>query len=123
MPIFLTTTTDQVKSKNYSLLWKINVATGTIIAIAFATLFLFVRNILKKEFIAIAIIGIASVIDLWQVDNRYISKDNYNKPSELEIQSTPALEQIKAEVPSVKYYIGVNKNEDDKASLSYTIWR
>ena len=29
------------------------------------------------------------------------------------------LEQIKKEVPSIKYYIGVNKKEDDEASLSY----
>ena len=29
------------------------------------------------------------------------------------------LEQIKAEVPSVKYYIGVDKKEDDNASMSY----
>ena len=95
------------------------------IAIAFATLFLFVRNILKKEFIAIAIIGIASVIDLWQVDNRYISKDNYKKPSELEIQSTPALEQIKAEVAekNIKHYRVYNMtvNTFNDASTSYHV--
>lgn len=70
------------------------------IAIAFATLFLYAKNILKKEFIAILIIGIASTIDLWQVDKRYISKDNYKKPYEMEIQSTPAIETIKADVAS-----------------------
>jgi hypothetical protein len=95
------------------------------IAIAFATLFLFARNILKKEFIAIAIIGIASVIDLWQVDNRYISKDNYKKPSELEIQSTPALEQIKAEVAEkdIKHYRVYNMtvNIFNDASTSYHV--
>ena len=95
------------------------------IAIAFATLFLFARNILKKEFIAIAIIGIASVIDLWQVDNRYISKDNYKKPSELEIQSTPALEQIKAEMveKNIKHYRVYNMtvNTFNDASTSYHV--
>lgn len=68
------------------------------IAIAFVSLFLFAKDKLKKEIIVIVIIGIASVIDLWQVDKRYISNDNYKKPYELEIQSTPALETIKADV-------------------------
>lgn len=68
------------------------------IAIAFVCLFLFAKDKLKKEIIVIVIIGIASVIDLWQVDKRYISNDNYKKTYELEIQSTPALETIKADV-------------------------
>ena len=95
------------------------------IAIAFASLFLFARNILKKEIIVILIIGIASVIDLWQVDNRYISKDNYKKPYEMEIQSTPALEQIKAEVAekNIKHYRVYNMaiNTFNDASTSYHV--
>lgn len=93
------------------------------IAIAFVSLFLFARNILKKEIIVILIIGIASVIDLWQVDKRYISNDNYKKPYELEIQSTPALETIKADVEAKNinhyrvYNMAVNTFNDASTSF------
>ena len=95
------------------------------IAIAFVSLFLFARNILKKEIIVILIIGIASVIDLWQVDKRYISNDNYKKPYELEIQSTPALETIKADVEAknINHYRVYNMvvNTFNDASTSFYV--
>ena len=95
------------------------------IAIAFVSLFLFAKDKLKKEIIVIVIIGIASVIDLWQVDNRYISKDNYKKPYELEIQSTPALETIKADVEAknINHYRVYNMmvNIFNDASTSYHV--
>lgn len=93
------------------------------IAIAFVSLFLFAKDKLKKEIIVIAIIGIASVIDLWQVDKRYISNDNYKKPYELEIQSTPALETIKADVEAKNinhyrvYNMAVNTFNDASTSF------
>jgi uncharacterized membrane protein YfhO len=93
------------------------------IAIAFATLFLFAKNKLKKEIIAICIIGIAATIDLWQVDKRYISEDNYKKPYEMQVQTTPAIETIKAEVEAKNinhyrvYNLAVNTFND--ASTSY----
>lgn len=95
------------------------------IAIAFVSLFLFAKDKLKKEIIVIVIIGIASVIDLWQVDKRYISNDNYKKTYELEIQSTPALETIKADVEAKNinhyrvYNMAVNTFND--ASTSYHV--
>lgn len=95
------------------------------IAIAFVSLFLFAKDKLKKEIIVIAIIGIASVIDLWQVDKRYISNDNYKKPYELEIQSTPALETIKADVEAknINHYRVYNMmvNIFNDASTSYHV--
>lgn len=95
------------------------------IAIAFVSLFLFAKDKLKKEIIVIAIIGIASVIDLWQVDKRYISNDNYKKPYELEIQSTPALETIKADVEAknIKHYRVYNMvvNTFNDASTSFYV--
>lgn len=93
------------------------------IAIAFVSLFLFAKDKLKKEIIVIAIIGIASVIDLWQVDKRYISNDNYKKTYELEIQSTPALETIKADVEAKNinhyrvYNMAVNTFNDASTSF------
>ena len=93
------------------------------IAIAFVSLFLFAKDKLKKEIIVILIIGIASVIDLWQVDKRYISNDNYKKPYELEIQSTPALETIKADVEAKNinhyrvYNMAVNTFNDASTSF------
>lgn len=93
------------------------------IAIAFVSLFLFAKDKLKKEIIVIVIIGIASVIDLWQVDKRYISNDNYKKPYELEIQSTPALETIKADVEAKNinhyrvYNMAVNTFNDASTSF------
>jgi hypothetical protein len=93
------------------------------IAIAFATLFLFAKNKLKKEIIAICIIGIAATIDLWQVDKRYISEDNYKKPYEMQVQTTPAIETIKSEVEAKNinhyrvYNLAVNTFND--ASTSY----
>lgn len=93
------------------------------IAIAFVSLFLFAKDKLKKEIIVILIIGIASVIDLWQVDKRYISNDNYKKTYELEIQSTPALETIKADVEAKNinhyrvYNMAVNTFNDASTSF------
>ena len=93
------------------------------IAIAFVSLFLFAKDKLKKEIIVIVIIGIASVIDLWQVDKRYISNDNYKKTYELEIQSIPALETIKADVEAKNinhyrvYNMAVNTFNDASTSF------
>ena len=93
------------------------------IAIAFVSLFLFAKDKLKKEIIVIVIIGIASVIDLWQVDKRYISNENYKKTYELEIQSTPALETIKADVEAKNinhyrvYNMAVNTFNDASTSF------
>ena len=95
------------------------------IVIAFVSLFLFAKDKLKKEIIVIVIIGIASVIDLWQVDKRYISNDNYKKTYELEIQSTPALETIKADVEAknIKHYRVYNMavNTFNDASTSFYV--
>ncbi|MEE1220415.1 MAG: YfhO family protein [Bacteroidales bacterium] len=95
------------------------------IAIAFVSLFLFAKDKLKKEIIVILIIGIASVIDLWQVDKRYISNENYKKTYELEIQSTPALETIKADVEAknIKHYRVYNMavNTFNDASTSFYV--
>lgn len=95
------------------------------IAIAFVSLFLFAKDKLKKEIIVIAIIGIASVIDLWQVDKRYISNENYKKTYELEIQSTPALETIKADVEAknINHYRVYNMalNTFNDASTSFYV--
>ena len=95
------------------------------IAIAFVSLFLFAKDKLKKEIIVIVIIGIASVIDLWQVDKRYISNDNYKKTYELEIQSTPALETIKADVEAknINHYRVYNMalNTFNDASTSFYV--
>ncbi|MBQ5891388.1 MAG: hypothetical protein IIW76_02335 [Bacteroidales bacterium] len=95
------------------------------IAIAFVSLFLFAKDKLKKEIIVILIIGVASVIDLWQVDKRYISNENYKKTYELEIQSTPALETIKADVEAknIKHYRVYNMavNTFNDASTSFYV--
>jgi hypothetical protein len=52
------------------------------IAIAFFTLFLYNKGKIKKEIIVICIVGLASVIDLWGVDKRYVNDKSFVSKSE-----------------------------------------
>ncbi len=68
------------------------------IAVAFASIWLYVKGILKKQIIVVAIIGLASTVDLWQVSTRYLDDSNYQKPYEMTPQPTAAIQQIQQAV-------------------------
>ncbi len=68
------------------------------IAVAFAAVLLYVKGVLKKEIIVVAVVGLASTIDLWQVDKRYLDNTNFQKPYEMTPQPTAAIETIKQSV-------------------------
>ncbi len=72
------------------------------IAVAFVVLLLGVRRVIKKEYLAIAVVGLACVIDLWGVDKRYIGKDDYKSPYEMTPQPTAAIQDIEQRVESEK---------------------
>ena len=93
------------------------------IAVAFVALLLFVSGKVKKEIIIVAIIGIATTIDLWGVDRRYLDDSNFQKQYEMTPQPTSAIESIKQQVESQKidhyrvYNMAVSTFND--ASTSY----
>lgn len=51
-----------------------------------ATLWLYNNEKLKKSGVAIAIVGVLVLIDLWGVDRRYLNKDNFCEKRQLELR-------------------------------------
>lgn len=76
------------------------------IGAAFLALFFFAFNKIKKEYIAIIIIGVLVLFDLWGVDKRYLSEDNFVKSQEINIYPTNADSEIFAMVEqnNIKHY-------------------
>ncbi len=68
------------------------------IAGAFAALYLYVLDKIKKEYVVTIILTILIVIDLWGVDKRYLTKNNFVKPQETEIYPTSADNEILTQV-------------------------
>src|SRR5574344_408925 len=93
------------------------------IAIAFLTLFLYSKQKIKKPILVICIIGLASIIDLWGVDKRYVNDTNFKSKSETMIYPTQAEQQIQTTVTNKNiahyrvYNLAVNTFND--ASTSY----
>ena len=56
------------------------------ILLAGATLWLYNNDKLKKAGVAIAIIGVLVLIDLWGVDRRYLSEENFCEKRQLELR-------------------------------------
>ncbi|HTM98830.1 MAG TPA: hypothetical protein VL088_08820 [Pedobacter sp.] len=58
------------------------------IAIAFVLIWAFITKKIKME-LAYGLLGLAILIDMWQVDKRYLNKDNFRTKSELANNFTP----------------------------------
>ncbi|MFA7082241.1 MAG: hypothetical protein WC135_06480 [Bacteroidales bacterium] len=64
------------------------------ISAAFFALFFFAFDKIKKEYIAVLILGSLIIFDLWGVDKRYLSDQNFVKSQEINIQPKNADNQI-----------------------------
>lgn len=93
------------------------------IAGAFAALYLFAIEKIKKEYIVTIILIILVVVDLWGVDKRYLTKNNFVKTQETEIYPTSADNDILTQVKenNINHYrvynLAVNTFND--ATTSY----
>ncbi|SFG61586.1 glycosyltransferase family protein [Pedobacter insulae] len=58
------------------------------IAIAFGIVWAFITKKIKME-VAYGLLGLAILIDMWQVDKRYLNKDNFRTKAELTNNFTP----------------------------------
>lgn len=59
------------------------------ILLAAATLWLYLNKKIKKSGIALAIIGVLIVVDLWGVDRRYLNSENFIEKEEEELTPQP----------------------------------
>ena len=59
------------------------------ILLAAATLWLYLNKKIKKSGIALAIIGVLIVVDLWGVDRRYLNSENFIDKDEVELKQQP----------------------------------
>lgn len=59
------------------------------ILLAAATLWLYLNKKIKKSGIALAIIGVLIVVDLWGVDRRYLNSENFIEKEEVELTPQP----------------------------------
>lgn len=59
------------------------------ILLAAATLWLYLNKKIKKSGIALAIIGVLIVVDLWGVDRRYLNSENFIDKDEIELRQQP----------------------------------
>lgn len=64
------------------------------ISAAFFALFFFAFDKIKKEYIAVLILGSLIIFDLWGVDKRYLSDQNFVKSQEINIYPTSADNEI-----------------------------
>lgn len=64
------------------------------VALAFVTLWLFVNDKIKKAGLAISLLAVFTVIDLWGVDRRYLNNDNFSDPNRLTLHRTPSEQQL-----------------------------
>lgn len=93
------------------------------IAGAFAALYLFAIEKVKKEYVVSIILTLLIVVDLWGVDKRYLTKDNFVKPQETAIYPTSADEEILTQVKenNINHYrvYNLSVNTFNDASTSY----
>lgn len=93
------------------------------IAGAFAALYLFVIDKIKKEYFVAIILTVLIVFDLWGVDKRYLTKNNFVKSQATEIYPTAADEEILTQVKenNINHYrvYNLSVNTFNDASTSY----
>ena len=92
------------------------------VALAFASIWLFINNKIKKQGILIAAIGLFCIIDLWQVDRRYLNNDNFIAPERVALHPTPT-EQLIDQIANANgdsdyriYDLSVNTFNDSRPS-------
>ncbi|MBP3762588.1 MAG: hypothetical protein J6I49_01765 [Bacteroidales bacterium] len=59
------------------------------ILLAAAALWLFNNGKVKKQGVAVALVGVLVLVDLWGVDRRYLNTDNFVEKSQLELRRDP----------------------------------
>ena len=64
------------------------------VALAFATLWLFVNGKLKKSGVIIAVLSLLAVVDLWGVDRRYLNDDNFTAPERVALHRSATEQQL-----------------------------
>lgn len=64
------------------------------VALAFVTLWLYINNKVKKSGIAIALLAVLTVIDLWGVDRRYLNNDNFVAPERVALHRNVSEQQL-----------------------------
>ncbi|MBP1645640.1 MAG: putative rane protein [Bacteroidetes bacterium] len=93
------------------------------IAGAFAALYLFALEKVKKEYVVSIVLTVLIVFDLWGVDKRYLTKDNFVKSQETQIYPTSADEEILTQVKenNINHYrvYNLSVNTFNDASTSY----
>lgn len=80
---------ESLKADRKSLLMSDSWRSIIFILLAAAVIWLYNNEKLKKAGIAIALVGALVLIDLWGVDKRYLSDDNFVTKSNLEMQPDP----------------------------------
>lgn len=65
-----------------------------LIALSFASLYLFATKKIKSSNIIVLILGVLIIFDLWGVSKRYLTEDNFKKKQELSFFASPADEEI-----------------------------
>lgn len=65
-----------------------------LIALSFASLYLFAAKKIKSSNIIVLILGVLIIFDLWGVSKRYLTEDNFKKKQELSFFASPADEEI-----------------------------
>lgn len=93
------------------------------ITIAFLCLFFYDKGKINKPIIVVCVIGLASIIDLWTVDRRYINKDTFRPKSIMNVIATNAENNIlqQTEKDSINHYRVYNlvSNPFNESNTSY----
>ena len=71
------------------------------VVLAFATLWLYANNKLKKAVVPVAALAVLTVFDLWGVDRRYLNDDNFVEPRRLAL--TPSQDDMLIDQNAAQY--------------------
>ena len=92
------------------------------IALAAAVMFMYLFGVLKKGVVAVSLLAVLFLLDMWLVSQRFLSHDNFMPKSETtEIAVTAADREIKAMAGDDKHYrvFNLTSNPFNEAFTSY----
>ncbi|MDR0970931.1 MAG: YfhO family protein [Bacteroidales bacterium] len=93
------------------------------IALAFITLFLYLSNKIKKEYIVLLALIVFVLVDLWSVDKRYLTDNNFKQKQDFTLYPTSADENIYAinKERNINHYrvMNLSVNTFNDATTSY----